>query len=108
MESTDKIKIIFLDVDRVLNSNAQYPIYDNDDKCIISSITNIVRGIKYWYRPDYSIKENIKIKIYDNENLSIMMLMASFLGKLYGKRSVKRKKELKEQKLKQQTDENQL
>jgi len=31
----------------------------------------------------------------------IMMLMASFSGKLYGKRSVKRKKELKEEKLKQ-------
>jgi predicted site-specific integrase-resolvase len=31
-----------------------------------------------------------------------MMLMASFSGKLYGKRSVKRKKELKEEKLKLQ------
>ena len=33
----------------------------------------------------------------------IMMLMASFSGKLYGKRSVKRKKELKEEKLKNKT-----
>jgi excisionase family DNA binding protein len=35
----------------------------------------------------------------------IMMLMASFSGKLYGKRSVKRKKELKEEKLKQLKNE---
>jgi predicted site-specific integrase-resolvase len=35
-----------------------------------------------------------------------MMLMASFSGKLYGKRSVKRKKELKEQKLKDNEIEN--
>lgn len=52
----------------------------------------------------------------ENNNISdeeefvndIMMLMASFSGKLYGKRSVKRKKELKEQKLKQQNLDNSI
>jgi putative resolvase len=52
----------------------------------------------------------VELECVDNNNISneeefvndIMMLMASFSGKLYGKRSVKRKKELKEQKLKEQ------
>jgi excisionase family DNA binding protein len=53
---------------------------------------------------------DVELECVDNNNISneeefvndIMMLMASFSGKLYGKRSVKRKKELKEEKLKLQ------
>jgi putative resolvase len=53
---------------------------------------------------------DVELECVDNTNISneeefvndIMMLMASFSGKLYGKRSVKRKKELKEEKLKLQ------
>lgn len=51
---------------------------------------------------------DVEIECIKNKNISeeeefvndIMMLMASFSGKLYGKRSIKRKKELKEQKKK--------
>lgn len=57
---------------------------------------------------------DVEIECVENNNISdeeefvndIMMLMASFSGKLYGKRSVKRKKELKEEKLKQQQLKN--
>lgn len=52
---------------------------------------------------------DVEIECVENNNISdeeefvndIMMLMASFSGKVYGKRSVKRKKELKELKLKE-------
>jgi len=57
---------------------------------------------------------DVEIECVDNVNISneeefvndIMMLMASFSGKLYGKRSVKRKKEIKEQKLKDKLNQN--
>lgn len=56
---------------------------------------------------------DVEIECIENKNISeeeefvndIMMFMASFSGKLYGKRSVKRKKELKEQKLNQKNNE---
>ena len=56
---------------------------------------------------------DVEIECVENNNISdeeefvndIMMLMASFSGKLYGKRSVKRKKELKEEKLRQKNNE---
>lgn len=56
---------------------------------------------------------DVEIECVENNNISneeefvndIMMLMASFSGKLYGRRSVKRKKEIKEQKLKEKQNE---
>lgn len=57
---------------------------------------------------------NVEIECIENNNISdveefandVMTLMASFSGKLYGRRSAKRKKELKEQKLKQNNENN--
>ncbi|MFA5585883.1 MAG: IS607 family transposase [Saccharofermentanales bacterium] len=57
---------------------------------------------------------DVEIECIENNNISdveefandVMTLMASFSGKLYGRRSAKRKKELKEQKLKQNNENN--
>lgn len=54
----------------------------------------------------------VEIECVENNNISdveefandVMTLMASFSGKLYGRRSAKRKKELKEQKLKEESN----
>jgi predicted site-specific integrase-resolvase len=55
---------------------------------------------------------DVEIECIENNNISdveefandVMTLMASFSGKLYGRRSTKRKKELKEQKLKEESN----
>lgn len=55
---------------------------------------------------------DVEIECIENNNISdveefandVMTLMASFSGKLYGRRSAKRKKELKEQKLKEESN----
>lgn len=54
----------------------------------------------------------VEIECIENNNISdveefandVMTIMASFSGKLYGRRSAKRKKELKEQKLKEESN----
>ena len=56
---------------------------------------------------------DVELECIENNNISdveefandVMTLMASFSGKLYGRRSAKRKKELKEQKLKEKNEQ---
>jgi len=55
-----------IDFDRNLNIN-----FYGDGKQLISTTSNIVKDILYWYEPSGDIKENdyINVKIYDNEKL---------------------------------------
>ena len=68
---------------------------------------NLIKAFFNSYDVEIECIENSNISNEDEFVNDIMMLMASFSGKLYGKRSIKRKKELKEQKLKEK-NENKL
>jgi len=94
-------------VDLVIKKKINKVIIENKDRLTRFQF-NLIKTFFNSYDVEIELVENNNISDEEEFVNDIMMLMASFSGKLYGKRSVKRKKELKEQKLKQQTDENQL
>jgi putative resolvase len=91
-------------VDLVIKKKINKVIIENKDRLTRFQF-NLIKTFFNSYDVEIELVENNNISDEEEFVNDIMMLMASFSGKLYGKRSVKRKKELKEQKLKQQTDE---
>lgn len=90
-------------VDLVIKKKINKVIIENKDRLTRFQF-NLIKTFFNSYDVEIELVENNNISDEEEFVNDIMMLMASFSGKLYGKRSVKRKKELKEQKLKQQTD----
>lgn len=85
-------------VDLVIKKKINKVIIENKDRLTRFQF-NLIKVFFNSYDVDVETVENNNISDEEEFVNDIMMLMASFSGKLYGKRSVKRKKELKEQKL---------
>jgi putative resolvase len=86
-------------VDLVIKRKINKIIIENKDRLTRFQF-NLIKVFFNSYDVEIECIENTNISNEEEFVNDIMMLMASFSGKLYGKRSVKRKKELKEQKLK--------
>jgi len=86
-------------VDLVIKRKINKVIIENKDRLTRFQF-NLIKVFFNSYDVEIECIENTNISNEEEFVNDIMMLMASFSGKLYGKRSVKRKKELKEQKLK--------
>ena len=89
------VKMVYLVIKRKINK----VIIENKDRLTRFQF-NLIKVFFNSYDVEIECIENTNISNEEEFVNDIMMLMASFSGKLYGKRSVKRKKELKEQKLK--------
>lgn len=87
-------------VDLVIKKKINKVVIENKDRLTRFQF-NLIKTFFNSYDVEIELVENNNISDEEEFVNDIMMLMASFSGKLYGKRSVKRKKELKEQKLKQ-------
>lgn len=87
-------------VDLVIKKKINKVIIENKDRLTRFQF-NLIKTFFNSYDVEIEMVENNNISDEEEFVNDIMMLMASFSGKLYGKRSVKRKKELKEQKLKE-------
>lgn len=94
-------------VDLVIKKKINKVIIENKDRLTRFQF-NLIKTFFNSYDVEIEMVENNNISDEEEFVNDIMMLMASFSGKLYGKRSVKRKKELKEQKLKQQNLDNSI
>jgi putative resolvase len=92
-------------VDLVIKRKINKIIIENKDRLTRFQF-NLIKVFFNSYDVEIECIENTNISNEEEFVNDIMMLMASFSGKLYGKRSVKRKKELKEQKLKQENETN--
>jgi len=88
-------------VDLVIKKKISKLVIENKDRLTRFQF-NLIKTFFNSYDVEVECVENNNISNEEEFVNDIMMLMASFSGKLYGKRSVKRKKELKELKLKQQ------
>ena len=62
---------IYLEPEIDFDRNLDIKIYDDSDRSVVSTTSNIIKNIKYWYQPKDKISEStyIKVKIYDNEKL---------------------------------------
>jgi excisionase family DNA binding protein len=87
-------------VDLVIKKKINKVIIENKDRLTRFQF-NLIKTFFNSYDVEIECVENNNISNEEEFVNDIMMLMASFSGKLYGKRSVKRKKEIKEQKLKE-------
>lgn len=87
-------------VDLVIKKKINKIVIENKDRLTRFQF-NLIKVFFSSYDVEIECIENTNISNEEEFVNDIMMLMASFSGKLYGKRSVKRKKELKEQKLKE-------
>ena len=87
-------------VDLVIKKKINKVIIENKDRLTRFQF-NLIKTFFESYDVEIECVENNNISNEEEFVNDIMMLMASFSGKLYGKRSVKRKKEIKEQKLKE-------
>ena len=87
-------------VDLVIKKKINKVIIENKDRLTRFQF-NLIKCFFESYDVEIECVENNNISNEEEFVNDIMMLMASFSGKLYGKRSVKRKKEIKEQKLKE-------
>jgi len=92
-------------VDLIIKRKINKIIIENKDRLTRFQF-NLIKVFFNSYDVEIECIENTNISNEEEFVNDIMMLMASFSGKLYGKRSVKRKKELKEQKLKQENGTN--
>jgi len=92
-------------VDLVIKRKINKIIIENKDRLTRFQF-NLIKVFFNSYDVEIECIENTNISNEEEFVNDIMMLMASFSGKLYGKRSVKRKKELKEQKLKDKENKN--
>lgn len=92
-------------VDLVIKKKINKVIIENKDRLTRFQF-NLIKTFFNSYDVEIEMVENNNISDEEEFVNDIMMLMASFSGKLYGKRSVKRKKELKEQKLKEKQNIN--
>jgi putative resolvase len=91
-------------VDLVIKRKINKIIIENKDRLTRFQF-NLIKVFFNSYDVEIECIENTNISNEEEFVNDIMMLMASFSGKLYGKRSVKRKKELKEQKLKDKEEQ---
>ena len=87
-------------VELVIKKKINKVVIENKDRLTRFQF-NLIKTFFNSYDVEIECVENTNISNEEEFVNDIMMLMASFSGKLYGKRSVKRKKELKEQKLKE-------
>lgn len=87
-------------VDLVIKKKINKVIIENKDRLTRFQF-NLIKRFFNSYDVEVETVENNNISDEEEFVNDVMLLMASFSGKLYGKRSVKRRKELKEQKLKQ-------
>lgn len=94
-------------VDLVIKKKISKIVIENKDR-LTRFQYNLIKTFFNSYDVEIEYVENTNISNEEEFVNDIMMLMASFSGKLYGKRSVKRKKELKEQKLLKEKNEQQL
>lgn len=92
-------------VDLVIKKKINKIVIENKDRLTRFQF-NLIKVFFSSYDVEIECIENTNISNEEEFVNDIMMLMASFSGKLYGKRSVKRKKELKEQKLKENNGRN--
>lgn len=90
-------------VDLVIKKKISRIVIENKDR-LTRFQYNLIKTFFNSYEVEIECIENKNISEEEEFVNDIMMLMASFSGKLYGKRSVKRKKELKNQKLKQENE----
>lgn len=88
-------------VDLVIRKKVNKVIIENKDRLTRFQF-NLIKTFFNSYDVEIETVENNNISNEEEFVNDIMMLMASFSGKLYGKRSVKRKKEIKEEKLRLQ------
>ena len=86
-------------VDLVIKKKINKVIIENKDRLTRFQF-NLIKRFFESYDVEIECVENNNISNEEEFVNDIMMLMASFSGKLYGRRSVRRKKEIKEQKLK--------
>ncbi len=91
-------------VDLVIKKKITKVVIENKDRLTRFQF-NLIKVFFNSYDVEIECVENTNISNEEEFVNDIMMLMASFSGKLYGKRSVKRKKEIKEQKLKDKQNE---
>lgn len=91
-------------VDLVIKKKISKIVIENKDRLTRFQF-NLIKTFFNSYDVEVECVENNNISDEEEFVNDIMMLMASFSGKLYGKRSVKRKKELKEQKLKEKNEQ---
>ena len=94
-------------VDLVIKKKINKVIIENKDRLTRFQF-NLIKRFFESYDVEIECVENNNISNEEEFVNDIMMLMASFSGKLYGKRSVKRKKEIKEQKLKEKQENEKI
>ena len=94
-------------VDLVIKKKINKVIIENKDRLTRFQF-NLIKRFFESYDVEIECVENNNISNEEEFVNDIMMLMASFSGKLYGKRSVKRKKEIKEQKLKEKQQSSEI
>ena len=91
-------------VDLVIKKKISKIVIENKDRLTRFQF-NLIKTFFNSYDVELECIENNNISDVEEFANDVMTLMASFSGKLYGRRSAKRKKELKEQKLKEKNEQ---
>jgi len=94
-------------VDLVIKKKINKVIIENKDRLTRFQF-NLIKTFFNSYDVEIETVENNNISDEEEFANDVMTIISSFSGKLYGKRSAKRRKELKERKLKQENETNQV